>query len=238
MSKKIICLDPGHGPETVNASPDGTYREVEFAWDMYERMKSLLEAQGFAVICTRSKEEKPSLSERSAVCNRAGADLFLSLHTNAIGSGSWNSARGLLVFTSSASANASRNRAAMAMIERFRGAKVHVRNSGLAHQAFTVLAKTDAPACLLEYGFHTNKEDVALLKTTEYRETLAKATVLGVCDYFGMAFAEKKDSDAPALWAESAWESAKTKGLVDGTRPRDAVSRQELVVILQRLGLF
>lgn len=40
----------------------------------------------------------------------------------------------------------------------------------------------------------------------------------------------------PAPWAASAWEKAKTKGIMDGTRPRDPVTRQELAVVLERLG--
>ena len=42
----------------------------------------------------------------------------------------------------------------------------------------------------------------------------------------------------PALWAKEAWETAKTKGVLDGTRPGDAVTRQELAVVLQRLKLI
>ena len=29
MAEKLVCLDPGHGPGSVNASPDGTLREAE-----------------------------------------------------------------------------------------------------------------------------------------------------------------------------------------------------------------
>ncbi|KAB4867678.1 hypothetical protein GAG84_26325, partial [Bacteroides thetaiotaomicron] len=36
MGKKV-CLDPGHGPGCVNGSPDGSYKEHEFAWDMSQR---------------------------------------------------------------------------------------------------------------------------------------------------------------------------------------------------------
>lgn len=41
----------------------------------------------------------------------------------------------------------------------------------------------------------------------------------------------------PAAWAKEAWEKAKAKGILDGTRPEDPVSRQELAVVLQRLKL-
>ena len=52
MSKHTVCLDPGHGPGNVNGSPDGTYKEWEFTWDMAQRIKPLLEAQGVGVVLT------------------------------------------------------------------------------------------------------------------------------------------------------------------------------------------
>ncbi|MBR3867435.1 MAG: N-acetylmuramoyl-L-alanine amidase [Butyricicoccus sp.] len=43
---------------------------------------------------------------------------------------------------------------------------------------------------------------------------------------------------APAGWAKAAWEKAAAAGIVDGTRPAEPVTRQELAVILDRLGLI
>ena len=56
MSKSIVCLDPGHGPGCVNGAPDGSYRECEFTWDLYTRLRPLLEAQGITVVGTREQE--------------------------------------------------------------------------------------------------------------------------------------------------------------------------------------
>lgn len=44
-------------------------------------------------------------------------------------------------------------------------------------------------------------------------------------------------SNTPASWAKDAWEKATKDGVVDGTRPTEPVTRQELAVILDRLGL-
>ena len=53
VSKPVVCLDPGHGPGNVNGSADGTYKERDFTWDMYTRLRPLLEAQGITVVSTR-----------------------------------------------------------------------------------------------------------------------------------------------------------------------------------------
>lgn len=44
-------------------------------------------------------------------------------------------------------------------------------------------------------------------------------------------------ADEPDAWAKTAWEKAKTKGVMDGTRPRDTVTRQELAQVLANLKL-
>lgn len=190
VGKKIVCLDPGHGPSTVNGSPDGSYKEREFAWDMYTRVKPMLERQGITVVGTRTEDDMPSLTERARTANSAGADCFVSLHSNAAGSGGWYDARGLMIYTSAGPMTAARNVLAADLINAFHAAGVIVRSSPILHELYTVLVKTNAPACLIEYGFHTNREDAALLKDSAYRDKLARATAQGVCKYLGVSWSE------------------------------------------------
>lgn len=235
--KKIVCLDPGHGPGTVNGSPDGAYKEREFAWDMGQRIKDLLKAQGVEVVLTRTGDSKPSLTERAAVSNRAGADCLVSLHSNAEGSNKlWGSARGLMVYTSAGPTNAPRNVLARDILDRMKEAGVLVRSTPIVHDmSLTVLVKTDAPACLIEYGFHTNREDVELLKDSAYRDKLAQATAHGICDWLGVDYAEPEQPDKPAEWYAGAQAWVKELGIADGTRPLDNVTRAEVWAMLKRL---
>lgn len=243
MSKYTVCLDPGHGPGTVNGSPDGSYKEHEFAWDMYQRISRLLEARGVHTICTRTEDTKPSLTARAEVSNAAGADCFVSLHTNAAGDGGWYDARGLEIYTSSGPMTAPRNVLASGLVTSFGAAGVILRSTPIVHRMdLTVLTKTDAPAVLIEYGFHTSREDVALLKDSAYRDTLALATAKGVCAWLNVDWKGDAETvrpeDLPDTWAADAWTLAHYKGILDGTRPRDPVTRQELAVVLERLGLL
>lgn len=246
--KKTVCLDPGHGPDTTNGSPDGSYKEREFTWDMYQRLTPLLEAQGVNVICTRTEDTKPSLTERATVANNAKADCFLSLHTNASGSG-WSSPSGLELYTSSGPETAQRNVLAAQLLNAFHAAGVSLWAPTVKHEAYTVLTKTNMPAVLIEYGFHTNKSDVALLKDSAYRDKLAEATAQGVCKWLGIQYKEKEETpvdntNTPDTWAAAAWKKANGtigsdgKPVMDGTRPRDTITRQEVALILDRMGLL
>lgn len=44
--------------------------------------------------------------------------------------------------------------------------------------------------------------------------------------------------DAADPWAADAWAAAYAAGVLDGTRPRDAVTRQELAVVMRRTGVI
>ena len=243
MSKHTVCLDPGHGPGNVNGSPDGTYKEWEFTWDMAQRVKPLLEAKGVGVVLTKTADNYPSLTERANISNKSKPDCFVSIHTNAYGEGGWSSASGLEIYTSAGPMTAQRNVLASKLVNAFHAAGVALRSEPIKHNIeLTVLAKTDAPACLIEYGFHTNKTDVEYLKDTKYRDKLAEATAKGICDWLGVAWQGETGADnaedTPDVWAAEAWQKAKDKGVLDGTRPRDNMTRQELAVVLDRLNLI
>lgn len=196
MSKYTVCLDPGHGPGTVNGSPDGSYKEHEFAWDMYGRISKLLEARGVHTICTRTEDTKPSLTERAGVANRAGVTCFVSLHSNAAGNGGWYDADGLEIYTSAGPDSAPRNVLAAELLKAFGAVGVALRASAAKHEMYTVLAETDMPAVLIEYGFHTSKTDVPLLLSGDYRDKLATATADGVCKWLGVSWADGNEPPA------------------------------------------
>jgi len=71
---------------------------------------------------------------------------------------------------------------------------------------------------------------------------LAEATAKGICEFLGVAWqaepGEDNAEDTPDSWAAEAWGKAKDKGVLDGTRPRDNMTRQELAVVLDRLNLI
>ena len=249
---KKVCLDPGHGEETAGKrSPDGTYRECEFALDMAWRIKTILERHGVAVTLTRSTGNDVSLADRVKIANAIpGLDLFVSLHSNAAGSGAaWMSARGYGIYTSAEGETAGRNIAANKLLARAKEAGVGLWGGGLHHNgSLYVLKHTTAPAVLIEHLFHDNREDVALLKDPAYRDKLAQVDSNGILDYLGIAWQEadqtgtagqaQDKADGPSAWAAAAWEKAVEKGIFDGTGPQGALTREMAAVVLGRLGLL
>jgi N-acetylmuramoyl-L-alanine amidase len=78
-----IVIDAGHGGHDPGAHGNGI-NEAELTLDVAQRLQKLLEKQpGFDVVMTRDTDEFIPLQERTAIANRVGADLFLSIHANA-----------------------------------------------------------------------------------------------------------------------------------------------------------
>jgi N-acetylmuramoyl-L-alanine amidase len=77
-----IVIDPGHGGHDPGAQANGV-SEAELVLDVSKRLEALLLAQpGVEVVLTRRTNEFIPLEERTAIANREGADLFLSIHAN------------------------------------------------------------------------------------------------------------------------------------------------------------
>ena len=82
-----IVIDPGHGGHDPGAKGKGV-TEAELVLDVALRLEKLLQKlPGVEVILTRRTDEFIQLPERTAIANREGADLFLSIHANASANG-------------------------------------------------------------------------------------------------------------------------------------------------------
>jgi N-acetylmuramoyl-L-alanine amidase len=82
-----IVIDPGHGGHDPGARGKAV-TEAELVLDVALRLEKLLQqVPGVDVILTRRTDEFVPLPERTAIANREGADLFLSIHANASASG-------------------------------------------------------------------------------------------------------------------------------------------------------
>jgi N-acetylmuramoyl-L-alanine amidase len=78
-----IVIDPGHGGHDPGASGHGI-KEAELTLDVALRLEKLLQDEmGIDVVLTRRTNVYVPLEERTAIANREGADLFLSIHANA-----------------------------------------------------------------------------------------------------------------------------------------------------------
>lgn len=85
-TNRTVVLDAGHGGRDGGTRGSFTPEtEKYYALDWARRLAPLLEARGWRVVLTRTNDADLTLTERIAVADRVGADLFLSLHFNSGG---------------------------------------------------------------------------------------------------------------------------------------------------------
>jgi len=99
----VVMLDPGHGGLDPGAEAEGGIAEKDlmlaFAYDLGER---LVRSGAFEVLLTREGDYFVSLERRIAMAHQQGADIFISLHADAVTEGK---AHGTVVYTLSKSAS-------------------------------------------------------------------------------------------------------------------------------------
>ena len=81
---RTIVIDPGHGGKDPGAIGASGLTEKEVVLDVSRRLRTLIRQRlKKKVILTRDTDVFIPLGQRAALANRAGADLFISVHVNA-----------------------------------------------------------------------------------------------------------------------------------------------------------
>ena len=84
LAVHTIVVDPGHGGmDSGTLLPQFGMLEKEITWDIAVRLRRLLDEE-FTVVMTRNGDETIALKDRTEIANEAKADLFVSIHVNAL----------------------------------------------------------------------------------------------------------------------------------------------------------
>lgn len=80
----LVVIDPGHGGTNTGApgAVSGLY-EKQVTLELARALHKRLHDRGYRVALTRDRDVYLTLRQRVRYANRVGADLFISLHTNA-----------------------------------------------------------------------------------------------------------------------------------------------------------
>ena len=173
--KEII--DAGHGGSDSGATGNGMAEKNLTLAIVLAAKRSFDKDSRFQVSYTRTSDTYPSLSQRA----NKNADMFLCVHINSasasahgtetLWSKSRNSATQKKGLTSKTLATAMQSAAVAA---------TGFTNRGLVDRPnLYVLKHTNMPACLIEYGFISNRKESARMKanTSAYGKALYKAVV-------------------------------------------------------------
>ncbi|NEO98830.1 MAG: N-acetylmuramoyl-L-alanine amidase [Symploca sp. SIO2E9] len=175
-SRIVVMLDPGHGGKDPGAVGIGGLQEKDVILPISRRVEQILEQNGIQVVLTRSSDYFVSLSGRVQMAERANADLFVSIHANAINL-SRPDVNGLETYyyqTGRSLAQTIHNNVLR---------RINMRNRGVRQARFYVLRRTSMPAALVEVGFVTGREDFQRLANPTFQNQMAEAIAEGILQY-------------------------------------------------------
>jgi N-acetylmuramoyl-L-alanine amidase len=207
---KTIVIDPGHGgTDPGKQNPRLKLDEKDMALDVALRLKKILESRGYRVVMTRTTDKRFSNSPavdlplRAEVANKENADLFVSIHFNAVdhdpervvGTETY-----VMTPQFQLSTQPEQDRA-MAR-EQYPGNRQDVANAVLGYQIhrqvvadlktsdrgykryrLAVLRPLHCPGVLVEAAYLSNDAEARRVATPEFRARIAESLAEGIGNY-------------------------------------------------------
>jgi len=197
-----IVIDPGHGGKDSGARNQPLkLQEKHLALDLSRRIKQKLESYGYKVTMTRDSDAFVSLNERPMIATRLNADLFISVHFNAVETDQVDGIE-TFVMTPVGHPSTSTNKITSGALRSYAGngaetwsllAGYHVQRGmlaqtraddrGVKRARFAVLRGLDGPGILIEGGFISHPAEGRNIGSAAYREKIANGVLQGILDY-------------------------------------------------------
>lgn len=178
LDGKTIVIDPGHGGSDAGAAREGiTEKDINLSIAL--KVQQLLQEKGVNVVMTRVNDTKVSLETRVQMSNDSRADLFVSIHQNALED---HVTYGIETWFEKASAE-SKQLAEVVQSSVSESTNGKDRGTKSRHSLY-VLQNTKAPAVLVECGFISSDTERSLLQDDTYQGAIAEGIVKGIEKYF------------------------------------------------------
>ncbi|MGC1306109.1 MAG: DUF3747 domain-containing protein [Phormidesmis sp.] len=174
-----VVIDPGHGGRDPGAVGIGGLREKDINITVSRRIQESLQEKGINALLTRSDDREIDLDPRVVFAERANADVFVSIHSNAI-SLSRPDINGLETYYYSSGFRLAQT------IHNSVLQQTDLSDRGVRRARFYVLVNTSMPAVLVETGFVTGREDAARFRNPEEVNKIADGITSGILQYLNV----------------------------------------------------
>ncbi len=191
LSGKVIVIDPGHGgPDGGAVGKDQTV-EKDITLKVAKMTRDYLQGAGALVYLTReddtdlagdisgfSKRKSADIRKRLDIIHEKEADLFITIHLNALPSSRWSGAQTFYY----PSMPENKHLAEMIQSEIINNLK-NTDRVPLEMNHIYLLKHAKIPGALVETGFLSNEKERELLKDEKYQEKMAASIYQGIIRY-------------------------------------------------------
>ena len=177
LYSKVVVIDPGHGGhDDGTRSQNKIYKEKNIVLSIgYTYFRNYIDDEDLKVYWTRKDDTYPTLYERAAFPKKVDADIFISVHMNSFQK---TTPKGTEVFYSTRNnilqPNGLSSYTMASMFLKNITSTFSTFNRGVKTAAYVVTNMNTVPAVLLEYGFLTNKDDLAKFSKLENQDKAAE----------------------------------------------------------------
>jgi N-acetylmuramoyl-L-alanine amidase len=186
--EKVVVIDAGHGGRMPGAVKLGV-QEKDIDLAIVLQLKHILDEEdgSIGVYYTRTTDANPTLSQRVELANKAGADLFISVHNNSESNGNFTATNGTqAMYSESDDSEHSSKRLAQICLEEVSDSLQSRQIELLEGDDIYIIHNSQVPVALIEVGFMTNYDELEKLQTEEYQ----KAAAEGIYNAITRAFQE------------------------------------------------
>ena len=169
---RTIVIDAGHGGFDRGGVPGQRIGEKQMTLDVAQRLRRILEGNGYRVIMTRNSDVFVPLGTRTSIANSYRGATFVSVHFNSARRAGANGIETYYYRGDSAGLAASIHRNVVAIAP--------TENRGIRRRGYFVLRRTSIPGVLVECGFLTNPYEGRTILNASYRQRLAEAIARGI----------------------------------------------------------
>lgn len=183
----VVIIDFAHGSNVKGKqSPDGSHKEWQWSREIGVMLSKKLQTLGFQVQYSNPCDIEMGLTKRknfatNLIVPEGKTKFLLSLHNNAAGNGNeWKNASGIEIYTTPGQtlSDVFADKILDQLESAFPDYKYrydHTDGDRDKESRFTVLMGSGYYACLLEFLFQDNVNDVKLLKSTKVKYQLVIA---------------------------------------------------------------
>lgn len=182
-SEKIIVIDPGHGGKDSGTISVNNNYEKDINLEIGKKLYKKLTSMGYKVILTRETDEFVDNNHRADIANENKAEIFISIHGNAMENNNSINGTQVLYYPNREGANSTLAQIILDEMVKDTGA---LDKGIVGRKDLIVLNQTKMPAIIIEYGFLSNEDEEKLLLTNSYQDKVVGSIAEGLKKYFNL----------------------------------------------------
>jgi N-acetylmuramoyl-L-alanine amidase len=188
LNGHVIIIDPGHGGIDSGATYNGL-DEKEITLAIATKLGAVLQSQGATVQYTREGDvdyytrgkggKRNDLLKRVEVINASGAEVFVSVHCNAIKAGQWFGSQ--VFYNPKDEHNKPLAEAIQTVLKDYAPGNKRQAKQDLQ---ILLLNSVNIPGVLIETGYLSNEREARLLADPNYQQKLAEQIAKALAYHF------------------------------------------------------